>query len=96
MHVVTNTRELPVLFDFVYDRRLLSSIVPTPFPSTGGSKLGRSFQEIKSAHLADVLDKRQEDEMDLSDEDDSPPPKTSKPSESSSGGQPPQTPSHLF
>ncbi|CAN8022026.1 hypothetical protein HPB47_007548 [Ixodes persulcatus] len=46
----------------------------------------KQSEEIKSAHLADVLDKRQEDEMDLSDEDDSPPPKTSKPSESSSEG----------
>ncbi|XP_064456082.1 ecto-NOX disulfide-thiol exchanger 2-like isoform X2 [Ornithodoros turicata] len=39
----------------------------------------KQSQEIKSAHLADVLDKRQEDEMDLSDDnDDAPPMKISK------------------
>ncbi|KAL3219980.1 hypothetical protein MRX96_005726 [Rhipicephalus microplus] len=35
----------------------------------------KQSEEIKSAHLADVLDKRQEDEMDLSDEDEPSPPK---------------------
>lgn len=46
----------------------------------------KQSEEIKSAHLADVLDKRQEDEMDLSDEDEPPPAKLSKPSESSFDG----------
>ncbi|KAH7963231.1 hypothetical protein HPB52_020192 [Rhipicephalus sanguineus] len=42
-------------------------------------------KEIKSAHLADVLDKRQEDEMDLSDEDEPSPAKAAKIFESGSG-----------
>ncbi|KAL1417488.1 hypothetical protein MTO96_000585 [Rhipicephalus appendiculatus] len=42
--------------------------------------------EIKSAHLADVLDKRQEDEMDLSDEDEPSPAKAAKIFESGSDG----------
>lgn len=46
----------------------------------------KQSEEIKSAHLADVLDKRQEDEMDLSDEDEPPPAKVSKISESGSEG----------
>ncbi|KAH7966182.1 hypothetical protein HPB49_014190 [Dermacentor silvarum] len=44
----------------------------------------KQSEEIKSAHLADVLDKRQEDEMDLSDEDEPPPAKAAKISESGS------------
>lgn len=46
----------------------------------------KQSEEIKSAHLADVLDKRQEDEMDLSDEDEPPPSKMPKTSENGSDG----------
>lgn len=46
----------------------------------------KQSEEIKSAHLADVLDKRQEDEMDLSDEDEPPPSKMAKTSENGSDG----------